>query len=222
MATTRDEPPLPPPPPPATSASSVTDEALQAPLPPPPAMSTPNSASSSDGELSPSGTLVRRKDSNGSSVSSESLPFACENVGTIKQRPGEGVPPPLPQHGTSSAPAGPSPTSGTEDGLDKPPHRTSPPTTTTEVRSPPEEVPVRGAVPITIPRGRGLAAIIISWLYVCHICHTGQCRHNPEMLAVHQYLHTRSPACSPHHSLAHFTHHRYTHQISSVAVAWHC
>ncbi|XP_049523331.1 caskin-1 isoform X2 [Dermacentor silvarum] len=154
MATTRDEPPLPPPPPPATSASSVTDEALQAPLPPPPAMSTPNSASSSDGELSPSGTLVRRKDSNGSSVSSESLPFACENVGTIKQRPGEGVPPPLPQHGTSSAPAGLSPTSGTEDGLDKPPHRTSPPTTTTDVRSPPEEVPVRDVPRSSPPSSR--------------------------------------------------------------------
>ncbi|XP_049273538.1 caskin-1 [Rhipicephalus sanguineus] len=156
MATTRDEPPLPPPPPPATSANSVVDEAPQAPLPPPPAMSTPNSASSSDGELSPSGTLLRRKDSNGSSVSSESLPFACENVGTIKQRPGESVPPPLPQHGTALA-AGGSP-GADDDGLDKPPCRTSPPTTTAaDVRSPPEEVPVRDVPRSSPPSSRDKA-----------------------------------------------------------------
>lgn len=161
MATTRDEPPLPPPPPPAaaappssllSSSAGADEEAPQAPLPPPPppAMSTPNSASSSDGELSPSGTLIRRKDSNGSSVSSESLPFACENVGTIKQRPGE-QPPPLPLHGTQQqlppssggSPSSPLAPSVGSDGLDKPFRRSSPPTAAEVRNSPPEEVPVR-------------------------------------------------------------------------------
>lgn len=161
MATTRDEPPLPPPPPAATSACA--DEAPQAPLPPPPAMSTPNSASSSDGELSPSGTLIRRKDSNGSSVSSESLPFACENVGTIKQRPGEGAPPPLPLHAAVPPPpastngGGLSPASGANDAVEKLPRRSSPPMTAVEIRSPPEEVPVRDVPRSSPPSSRDKA-----------------------------------------------------------------
>ncbi|KAM7296565.1 caskin-1 [Ixodes scapularis] len=128
MATSQDEPPLPPPPP----AAAEEDEPPPPPLPaPPPASSSStltssSSSTSSDGELSPSGTLIRRKDSGGSSVSSESLPFANENVGTIKQRPGEAPPAPPPHGGGCVA-----------DGAER---RSSP---TDGCRSSPEEVPVR-------------------------------------------------------------------------------
>lgn len=128
MATSQDEPPLPPPPP----AAAEDDEPPPPPLPaPPPASSSStltssSSSTSSDGELSPSGTLIRRKDSGGSSVSSESLPFANENVGTIKQRPGEAPPAPPPHGGGCTA-----------DGAER---RNSP---TDGCRSSPEEVPVR-------------------------------------------------------------------------------
>lgn len=131
MATSQDEPPLPPPPPAAPEDEEPPPPPQPLPQPPPNSSSSTltssSSSTSSDGELSPSGTLIRRKDSGGSSVSSESLPFANENVGTIKQRPGE-VPPVPPPHGGAASPT------------DKADKRTSP---TDGCRSSPEEVPVR-------------------------------------------------------------------------------
>ncbi|CAN8002658.1 unnamed protein product [Ixodes hexagonus] len=133
MATSQDEPPLPPPPPAAPEDEEPPPPPQPLPAPPPTSSSSTltssSSSTSSDGELSPSGTLIRRKDSGGSSVSSESIPFANENVGTIKQRPGE-VPPVPPPHGGGGA-ASP---------VDKADRRTSP---TDGCRSSPEEVPVR-------------------------------------------------------------------------------
>uniref|UniRef100_A0A2R5LJP5 SAM domain-containing protein n=1 Tax=Ornithodoros turicata TaxID=34597 RepID=A0A2R5LJP5_9ACAR len=111
---TQDEPPLPPPPPPCEEVA------------PPPCGSE---------DSSPSGTLVRRKDSGGSSVSSESLPFANENVGTIKQRPpGEGGPPGNPMNGnrTNGNPLGPSS-----------PVKEKGPPAVMDCGSSPEDVPVR-------------------------------------------------------------------------------